>query len=35
VEIAEAEARQAGTIVEDDGEGFAKIVDFLAELKII
>lgn len=35
VEIAEAEARQAGTIIEDDGEGFAKIVDFLAELKVI
>ncbi len=35
VEIAEAEAREAGTIIEDDGEGFQKIVDFLAELKVI
>ena len=31
----EAEAREAGTIVEDDGEGFQKVVDFLAELKVI
>jgi electron transfer flavoprotein beta subunit len=35
VEVAEAEAREAGTIVEDDGEGFQKVVDFLAELKVI
>jgi electron transfer flavoprotein beta subunit len=35
VEVAEAEAREAGTIVEDDGEGFQKVVDYLAELKII
>ena len=34
-DVAQAEARQAGTIVEDDGEGFQKIVDFLAELKVI
>ena len=35
VEISEAEAREAGTIVEDDGEAFQKIVDLLAELKVI
>jgi electron transfer flavoprotein beta subunit len=35
VDVAEAEAREAGTVIEDDGEGFAKIVDFLAELKTI
>ncbi|MFI5045384.1 MAG: electron transfer flavoprotein subunit beta/FixA family protein, partial [Acidimicrobiales bacterium] len=33
VEIAKAEEREHGTIVEDDGEGFQKVVDFLAELK--
>ena len=35
VEVAQAEAREAGTIIEDDGESFGKIVDFLAELKVI
>ena len=35
VEIAQAEARKAGEIVEDDGEGFAKIVTFLENLKVI
>ncbi len=35
VEVAEAEAREAGTIIEDDGESFQKVVDFLAELKVI
>ena len=34
ISVAQAEAREAGTIVEDDGEGFQKIVDFLAELKV-
>jgi electron transfer flavoprotein beta subunit len=33
--VAQAEARAAGTIVEDDGEGFAKIVSFLENLKVI
>ena len=33
--MSEAEAREAGTIVEDDGEGHQKVVDFLAELKVI
>lgn len=35
IEIADAEARQAGEIIEDDGEGFAKVVSFLSELKVI
>jgi electron transfer flavoprotein beta subunit len=33
--VAAAEARQAGEIVEDDGEGFTRVVDFLAKLKLI
>ena len=33
--IAEAEARQAGEIIEDDGETFTKIVGFLENLKVI
>ena len=35
VEVGQAEARQAGEIVEDDGEGFAKIVAFLESKKVI
>ena len=35
VEVTAAEARQAGEIVEDDGEGFAKVVAFLENLKVI
>jgi electron transfer flavoprotein beta subunit len=35
VEIADAEARQAGEIVEDDGEGHQKVVAFLENLKVI
>jgi len=35
VEIATAEEREAGNIVEDEGEGYVAIVDFLAELKVI
>ena len=35
IEVSAAEERQAGTIIEDDGESHGKIVDFLAELKII
>ena len=31
----QAEARAAGTIIEDDGEGFAQIVSFLENLKVI
>ncbi|MCU1361874.1 MAG: etfB [Ilumatobacteraceae bacterium] len=34
-DIAQAEARKAGEIVEDDGEGYAKIVAFLENLKVI
>ena len=35
VKVAQAEARAAGEIVEDDGEGFAKIVSYLENLKVI
>jgi electron transfer flavoprotein beta subunit len=33
--VAPAEARQAGEIVEDEGDGFTRVVDFLAKLKLI
>jgi electron transfer flavoprotein beta subunit len=33
--IAPAEARQAGEIVEDDGESFQRVVDYLGKLKLI
>ena len=35
VEVVQAEARQAGEVIEDDGEGYAKIVSFLSDLKVI
>ena len=35
VEVGKAEERAAGEIIEDDGEGFAKIVAFLDGLKVI
>src|SRR3954447_535427 len=35
VAVDKAEERQAGTIVEDDGEGFQKIVEALENLKVI
>jgi electron transfer flavoprotein beta subunit len=35
VTVVAAEARKAGQIIEDDGEGFAKIVGFLENLKVI
>jgi electron transfer flavoprotein beta subunit len=35
VNVAQAEARAAGEVVEDDGEGYAKIVAFLENLKVI
>jgi len=35
IEVVTAEAREAGEIIEDDGEGFAKIVGFLENLKVI
>jgi electron transfer flavoprotein beta subunit len=34
-EVKEAEARQAGDIVEDDGDGHMKIVAFLEKLKVV
>ena len=35
VNVGQAEARAAGEVVEDDGEGYAKIVAFLENLKVI
>jgi len=35
VEVATAAQREAGEIIEDDGEAHAKIVDFLSNLKVI
>lgn len=35
VSVAKAEARAAGEVIEDDGEGYAKIVAFLENLKVI
>ncbi len=35
VNVTKAEARAAGEIIEDDGEGYAKIVAFLENLKVI
>jgi electron transfer flavoprotein beta subunit len=35
VSVTNADARQAGEIVEDDGEGYARIVGFLEQLKVI
>jgi electron transfer flavoprotein beta subunit len=35
VAVDKAEERQAGEIVEDDGEGYQKIVAFLESLKVI
>ena len=34
-DVTQAEARAAGTIVEDDGEGYARIVSYLESLKVI
>ncbi len=34
-EVGQAEARAAGEIIEDDGEGYTKIVAFLENLKVI
>ena len=33
--VDDAPAREAGEIVEDDGEGYAKIVAYLENLKVI
>jgi electron transfer flavoprotein beta subunit len=35
VDVAQAPARQAGEIIEDDGEAFGRIVAFLDDLKVI
>jgi electron transfer flavoprotein alpha/beta subunit len=35
VEIKPAEARKAGEVIEDKGEGAKRIADYLAELKVI
>lgn len=35
VSVTQAEARAAGEVIEDDGEGYAKIVAFLENLKVI
>jgi electron transfer flavoprotein beta subunit len=35
VDVASAPEREAGEIIEDDGEGFNKIVEFLDKLKVI
>ncbi len=35
VAVDQAEERQAGEIIEDDGEGYAKIIGFLENLKVI
>ena len=35
VNVAQAEARAAGEIIEDDGEAHVKIVAFLENLKVI
>jgi electron transfer flavoprotein beta subunit len=33
--VAQAEARQAGEVIEDDGEAFGRVVAFLENLKAI
>ena len=35
VDVDAAAEREAGEIIEDDGEGFQKIVEFLDDLKVI
>jgi electron transfer flavoprotein beta subunit len=35
VDVAQAPAREAGEIIEDDGEAFGRIVSFLEQLKVI
>ena len=35
VDVADAPERQSGEIVEDDGEAYTKVVEFLAGLKVI
>ena len=33
--MAEAEARAAGEIVADEGEGYQRVIEFLEQLKVI
>ena len=33
--VANAEARKAGEIVEDDGEGYTRVISFLENMKLI
>ena len=35
MEVATAPAREAGEVIEDDGEGHQRIVEFLDKLKVI
>lgn len=35
IDVSDAPERQAGEVIEDDGEGYAKIVAFLDELKVL
>jgi len=35
VDVSAAPERQAGEVIEDDGEGFQKIVEFLDGLKVL
>jgi electron transfer flavoprotein beta subunit len=35
VDVAEAEARSAGEIVVDEGEGHQKVIEFLEQLKVL
>jgi electron transfer flavoprotein beta subunit len=35
IDIAPAPAREAGEVIEDDGESFGRIVAFLEQLKVI
>ena len=35
VEVVAAEAREAGEVIEDDGEAYNRIVTFLSDLKVI
>ena len=34
-DVAAAEERKAGEVIEDDGEGYQRIVQFLEQLKVI
>ena len=35
VEIAEAPQREAGEVIEDDGEAYLKVIEFLENMKVI